>query len=86
MSQMKISPTYFCRMCGKPLVAQLKTARADKDGELLYKLMPGLEKISYCKSCRAKLDWYESQGRGDELKGHIRPVEGKWRRNPVPRD
>jgi len=83
MSQMKVSPVFSCRNCGRPVVAQLKTAVPDKDGALLHELMAGLEKIAYCDDCLAKVNWYNSQNRGDEITGIIRPTEGRWRKKPV---
>lgn len=80
MSVMKTSPVFYCRGCGKQLIATLNTTVPDVDGKLLFMFMKNLEKIALCKPCRAKRDYYASEGREDEFEAS--PLEGSWRKRP----
>lgn len=68
MSQMATTPVYACRACGKPVaVTVLRTTVDDPQATLLKSFMAHLHEIAYCKECRKKQIYLQSQGRGNEF-------------------
>jgi hypothetical protein len=68
MSEMKTTPVFKCRRCGKPLVVtHLSTTTPDYKGEALSGLMKALPDIALCEHCKNTYNWLAAQGRSDEF-------------------
>ena len=67
MSAINTTPVLLCKRCRRPLVlTQLSTAAPDPEGVLLHQLMQSIGQNAICKDCRNQLNYYASQGRGED--------------------
>ncbi len=66
MSELKTTPVFKCKRCGRTYTARVRTLQADPDGKLLYQLLKMVEANGLCTNCSQKKTWYYSQGRSEE--------------------
>lgn len=63
MAQFSTTPVFRCKRCGHPLVLVSGGTFNDPEGKLLHIVAKAVAENALCDECKARRNWYASQGR-----------------------